>query len=337
MIRRLQAAAPASMSCSMGKREKEKMEGKYGKFVQNSYFCGMKKAIFNSVDAYNKFYGFHTIHPLVSVVDFKEAADHPYQAEINSDLYGLFLNISPSSSVKYGRREHDFQEGTIIAMSPGQSTFMDVAPEDDALDILGIVFHPDLIYGSSLAETIGQYHFFAYSELEALHVSDMEREKFRQYYDEIKRELNLPVDSHTAKVISTNIQLLLEHLQRFYDRQFSMRHKENYGMIQAFEEELRKYFSADVVPAIPHVAYFADKFCLSVGYFSDIIKRETGYSPKELIDIHVIAEAKRRLASLKVGVSEVAYSLGFEYPAHFTRLFKRHEGITPTEFRMKFT
>ena len=294
----------------------------------------MEKIFFDSVSTYNKLYGLPTKHPLVAAVDLREATNYPNHVEIQGEIYTLFLKNAPYCRLKYGRKTYDFEAGTVVSVAPGQSVTIDLADEDISLDAIGIVFHPDLFFGTTLSETIRQYSFFNYSEIESLHLSDKEREKFEFYYNIIKDEIEQPIDSHSAAVISTNNQLLLEHLQRFYDRQFTTRHKENSDIVNQFENNLKQYFSKSYPETIPSVAYFAEKANLSPSYFSDLIRKETGSNPKDLISLFMIEEAKRKLVETGNDISEIAYSLGFEYPAHFTRMFKRMVGITPKEYRM---
>lgn len=295
----------------------------------------MEKIFLDSVSRFNKLYGLPTKHPLVATVDLREATSYANHVEMQGDIYSLFLKNAPNCRLKYGRKKYDFEAGTVVSIAPGQRVITDLAPEDISFDAIGIIFHPDLFFGTSLSETIKRFSFFNYSELESLHLSEKEREKFEFYYRIIKEEIEQPVDSHSAAVISTNIQLLLEHLQRFYDRQFTTRHKENSDVVNQFESNLKRYFSEEYPDAIPSVAYFAERAKLSPSYFSDLIRKETGTNPKDFISLFMIEEAKRRLVETGDDISEIAYRLGFEYPAHFTRMFKRLVGITPKEYRLK--
>ena len=294
----------------------------------------MEKVYFDSVGTYNKLYGLPTKHPLVAAVDLREAANYANHIEMEGEIYSLFLKNAPYCRLKYGRKTYDFEAGTVVSIAPGQKVTIDLETKDISLDAIGIVFHPDLFFGTSLSETIKQFSFFKYSELESLHLSEKEREKFEFYYNIIKEEIEQPIDSHSAAVISTNIQLLLEHLQRYYDRQFTTRHKENTDIVNQFEANLRKYYSDDYPETLPSVAYFAEKANLSPSYFSDLIRKETGTNPKDFISLFMIDEAKRRLLETGDDISEIAYRLGFEYPAHFTRMFKRLAGMTPKEYRL---
>lgn len=294
----------------------------------------MEKVNFDSIGTYNKLYGLPTKHPLVAAIDLRDAGNYANNIEIRGEIYGLFLKNAPYCRLKYGRKTYDFEAGTVVSFAPGQTVTINIAAEEISLDVIGIIFHPDLFFGTSLSDTIKQFSFFNYSEIESLHLSEKEREKFIFYYNIIKEEIEQPIDSHSAAVISTNIQLLLEHLQRFYDRQFTTRHKENSDIVKQFETNLRQYYSQDNADAIPSVSYFAEKANLSPCYFSDLIRKETGTNPKDFISLFMIEEAKRWLVETHEDISIIAYRLGFEYPAHFSRMFKRLVGMTPREYRL---
>lgn len=289
----------------------------------------------DSVDIYNSLYGLPAQHPLVAVVDLKQATRLFSAARIKYGLYALFLKNGDYCTIRYGRRSYDYQAGTVTSFAPGQTIDVEMKAGESAPDVVGILFHPDIIYGTPLAEKIASFRFFDYSQTEALHLADDERAKFLECLDLIREEIRRPVDKHSATIISANIQLLLEYLHRFYDRQFITRHKANSEVVGRFERELREYFDdpAKTAAGIPGVAYFAARAKLSPGYFSDLIRKETGTSPKDLIALQIVAAAKQRLAAGNDDVSQIAYSLGFDYPAHFTRMFKRITGTTPSRFR----
>lgn len=288
----------------------------------------------DSIDAYNKLFGLATLHPLVSVIDLKKATRRIGRVRMKYGVYALFLKNGVNCTLKYGREYYDYQEGTIVSFSPGQIIDVDSTNEPMAPDVVGLMFHPDLICGMPLAAKIGSFGFFNYSQKEALHLSESERKMFLDCLDKINEELRHPVDSHSADLISANIQLLLEYMSRFYDRQFITRHKVNSSVVAAFERELAKLYSeGTTLNEVPKVSYFADKANLTAGYFSDLIKRETGSTPQDIIKLHLINEAKRRLASTDTDVSIIAYDLGFRYPQHFSRLFKRLTGKSPVTFR----
>ena len=286
----------------------------------------------DSIDAYNKLYGLRTRHPLVNVIDLKQATRAVNHVRVNYGVYALFLKNGVQCSLKYGRRNYDYQEGSVVSFSPGKIIDVDVDKTEIAPDVVGIMFHPDLIYGTPLGEKISSFSFFDYSQMEALHLSNDERAIFLDCLDKISRELDHPVDHHSAALLSANIQLLLEYLHRFYDRQFITRHKVNSDVVTQFEQRLKKYYESGNI-GMPNVAYFAEQANLSAGYFGDLIKKETGQTPKDMITLHMIGVAKQRLAASDDDVSIIAYNLGFEYPAHFSRMFKRVTGQSPSQYR----
>lgn len=288
----------------------------------------------SSVDDYNKLFGLPTHHPLVTVVDLKQATKAVNHVDIAYGLYALFLKNGTNCTLRYGRREYDYQEGTVVSFAPGQVVGVDMDVVVTAPDVIGLLFHPDLIFDTPLGANIGKYTFFDYTQMEALHLSQEERELFIDCLSKIKKETEHPVDRHSAGLISSNIQLLLDYLFRFYDRQFITRHKVNSDVVARFEKSLQEYFEGgECREGLPSVAYFADKANLSAGYFGDLIKKETGINAKEFIDNYMVRLAKHRLLSTDDDVAVVAYDLGFQYPQHFSRQFKRITGVSPTEFR----
>ena len=291
----------------------------------------------DSIDAYNKLHGLTTLHPLVSVIDLKKATRKIDRVRLDYGVYALFLKNGKNCVLKYGREYYDYQEGTMVCFSPGQVIDVDSTDEPLAPDVVGLMFHPDLICGTPLADKIGGYGYFRYSQKEALHLSEREKAIFLDCFEKIREETEHPVDTHSADLISANIQVLLEYLSRFYDRQFITRHKANSSVVANFEKELSEIYSGrTALTEIPKVSYFAEKANLTPGYFGDLIKRETGSTPQELISLRIIAEAKRCLAATDNDISIIAYDLGFQYPQHFTRLFKRVTGKSPSAFRNEF-
>lgn len=290
----------------------------------------------DTIDAYNKLYGMKTQHPLVTVIDLKTATKPVNHIRMNYGVYALFLKNGAKCSIKYGRRQYNYQEGTVVSFSPGQIIDVDMEEDEFAPDVIGLMFHPDLIYGTPLAEKIGEFGFFDYSEMEALHLSEDERAKSLYCLDMIRQELEHPVDNHSASLLSANIQVLLEYMHRFYDRQFITRHKVNSDVVAQFHRELKMYYNGkNAVNGLPTVSYFAEKACLTPNYFSDLVRKETGLTPKEIITSHVISYAKQLLITSSDDVAMIAYALGFDYPAHFSRTFKRMTGQTPSEFRQQ--
>lgn len=256
---------------------------------------------------------------------------------VNYGVYALFLKNDASCALKYGREYYDYQESTVVTFAPGQVVRVDLEDPEAGRDVWGIIFHPDLIYGTSLGRNIGKYTYFNYGEKEALHLSEEEKGTFIDTLQRISKELEYPVDKHSRQLLCSSIELLLEYCMRFYDRQFITREKVNLGVLEAFERNLAEYFGSDAPlrEGFPTVAYFAGRVFLSPGYFGDLVKKETGRTAQEYIQDKVIALSKQRLLGSEDSISEIAYDLGFQYPQHFTRLFKSKTGLSPQQFRKR--
>jgi AraC-like DNA-binding protein len=237
--------------------------------------------------------------------------------------------------LRYGKNLYDYQEGTLVFIAPGQMAGVETSEEVYQPKGYGVVFHPDLIMGTSLGRHIDQYTFFSYHANEALHVSDRERQLIMDCFSKIQYELEHAVDKHSKTLIATNIELLLNYCVRFYDRQFITRDHANKGILERFEALLNGFFHSDKPQEVglPSVAYCASELNLSPNYFGDLIKRETGNSAHEYITLKLIDVAKQRMFDAGKPVSEIAFELGFKYPQHFTRVFKQHVGVTPKEYR----
>lgn len=288
----------------------------------------------DTIDAYNKLYGLPTYHPLVTVLDLNEATRSVNHIQIDYGVYALYLKNGTNCTLKYGRQQYDYQEGTIVSFAPGQIISVENATDEIAPDVIGLMFHPDLIYGTPLAAKIKQYSFFDYSQREALHLSADERQLFLECLDHIRSEITHPVDKHTAGIVASHIQVLLDYLTRFYERQFITRRKANSDTLARFEQALKRYYAeGHGRDGLPTVNYFADVVSLTPGYFGDLVKKETGKTAQEIIALHIIGHAKERLARTSDDVGIIAYDLGFQYPQHFSRMFRRLTGSTPTQFR----
>ena len=288
-----------------------------------------------SVDRYNSMYGLETLHPLVSVVDLTKATKIVNHTQMNYGVYALFLKQTKSCDLKYGRRSYDYQEGTIVCFAPGQAVRVDMIEDEITPEVYGIVFHPDLIRGTSLGKSIKNYTFFSYAVNEALHLSDQEKGIVMDCLKKISIELEHAIDKHSKALIAMNIELLLNYCMRFYERQFITRSDANKDALTKFEQLLNEYFLSKLPmqEGLPSVKYFADKICLSSNYFGDMVKKETGKTPQEHIQDKVIEMAKEHITETNETVSQIAYTLGFQYPQHLCRLFKKRVGCTPNEYR----
>jgi len=260
----------------------------------------------DTVSGHDKFYHQENLHPLVSVIDFTGRSPDVYASKM---IFGFFV-------------------------APGQVIHVNINPEYKPQGF-ALLFHPDLIHGTALGKHMDDYTFFSYESREALHLSEKERRIVLDCFAKIKYELEQGTDKHSKMLIASNIELFLNYCVRFYDRQFITRTGVNQGNLEKFEAVLKEYFHSDKPQTIglPSVNYCADQLHLSANYFGDMVKKETGKTALEYIQLKVIDLAKEKVLGTGRSISEIAYELGFKYPQHFTRAFKKSTGHTPLEYR----
>ena len=288
----------------------------------------------DNISQFNTLRGIKTLHPLVSVFEFSKMKLIP-EARANYGFYCVFLKEAVCGDLKYGCKYYDYQEGTLVFIAPGQVVGIGNKPGSPKPKGWGLIFHPDLIRGTSLGRNIKTYTFFSYDSDEALHLSEKERQIVIDCLGKINYELKLSVDKHSKTLIANNIELLLNYCLRFYDRQFITRSQVNINVLVKFEKLLEDYFQSEITQTqgLPTVKYCADKLHLSPNYFGDLIKKETGKSAQEHVQLKLIDIAKERIFDTSKTISEIAYELGFKHPQHFSRIFKKNTGFTPNEYR----
>ncbi|RZK36579.1 MAG: AraC family transcriptional regulator [Hymenobacter sp.] len=289
---------------------------------------------FNTISEYNTFNKHETKHPLVSVVDLSKA-DPRQGSKMYFGFYTIFLKDVKCGDLVYGRATYDYQEGTLVFFAPGQVAGIVNDGEIYQPKGHGLVFHADLIHGTSLGKRIQEYSFFGYQSSEALHLSERERSIILDYFSKIEYELERGIDKHSKKLIISNIELLLDYCVRFYDRQFITRDNVHQGILERFENLLNEYLASEKPQTLglPSVAFCADGLNLSANYFGDLVKKETGKTAMEYIQSKLIDTAKEKIFDAGKTVNQVASELGFKYPQHFVRLFKQRTGHTPHEYR----
>jgi AraC-like DNA-binding protein len=276
-------------------------------------------------------------HPLIAVVDFSRVNEHiSNETKISADFYSLIFKNYNRNNVKYGRKIVDFHDGSLICMAPNQIIEMDNDIEESASMMgWGVFFQPDLIRSTSLNDKMKDYSFFSYEISEALHLSEKEKQILYDCVLKIETELQENIDVHSQAIIVSSIELLLNYCSRFYGRQFITRKNSNNSVVTQVEHILNEYFKTNNINerGLPTVKYLAEQVYLSPGYLSDLLKKETGKNTQDHIHFYIIEEAKNMLLSTNKSVAEIAYSLGFEYPQYFNKLFKQKAGKTPIEFR----
>ena len=276
-------------------------------------------------------------HPLVNVVWAKDMPDFSSYLGVkyNTDLFAVSLKDGMEGSMGYGRNSYDFSDGTMVFSKPNQ--VLSIEEKTIASDARGwmLAFHPDLIRKSGLGKTIGYYNFFDYEVHEALHLSDQEKSTLTDLVKKIELEINQNIDKHSQKLIIATIELILDYCNRFYDRQFYVRTNLHQDHVTEFENFLKYYFNSEkpATLGLPSVKYCGEQLNMSSNYLSDLLKKETGKSAKDHIYAFVVNRAKNKLLGSTASVSEIAYDLGFEYPQHFSKLFKKQTGMSPVKYR----
>ena len=293
----------------------------------------MEEIFINTIQDFNDYQGVETLHPLVSVVHVKNT-EHIKECMMHYGVYAIYLKENKGCKLSYGRTPYDFDEMTVTSFAPGQVVKVEPNPDVPFAKFTALVFHPDILNRTTLGRHINRYEFFGYSSTEALHLSAQEVEVFRGVLTMIEQELHRAIDKHTRELIVSNIELLLNYCLRFYDRQFITREEINHSVVKKFIELLDDYISTKALrDGLPTVAYFADKCCLSNGYFGNLVRVETGRTAKDIISDHLLAHAKQLLNDEALTVTMISQHLGFEYPQHFVRFFKSHTGKTPSAYR----
>lgn len=286
----------------------------------------------NKTSDYSGYHGVTDLHPLITVIDFSEIS--PIRHSLNRyGVYGVFVQEDNDLDLTYGCGRYDYSDGSLICVAPGQIGGKEDNGERASIGGWALLFHPDLIHGTQLEKEIRHYSFFDYSVNEALHMNEKEHDIVVAIFKRIKSEISDPHDNFQNDILVGYLSLLLKYCQRFYNRQFITRKLSNNDILSRFDSFLNGYFTdgLQLKNGLPTVNICAEYLCLSTNYFSDLIKKMTGESAGRLIRQFIIRQIKNELAS-GLTVAETAYKLGFEYPAHLSRMFKKETGMTPTDY-----
>ena len=280
-------------------------------------------------------------HPMFSVFSALGEGFLPCPKEssppITNDCYSISLKKIVKGDLTYGRTKYDFTNGALFFIAPRQVIQWD---ESVVFEQKGfsINFHEDFLKGTDLAHQIKKYGFFSYSANEALHLSPKEEKQTESIVENIDMEYQNNHDEFSKDIIISQLSTLLKYANRFYERQFLNRKELSNDLLERFNQQLENYFDSGQLQenGIPSIEQIADKLSVSQRYLSDTLKKETGKTSIEHLQLYLIDEAKNILVNPNKAVSEVAYELDFEYPPYFSRLFKKKEGISPTEYREKY-
>lgn len=280
-------------------------------------------------------------HPMLSVLLATEENFLPCPKEssppITTDCYSISLKKIVKGNLNYGRTKYDFTNGALIFMAPRQVLQWDSSVVFEQKGF-SINFHEDFLKRTELAQQIKKYGFFSYSANEALHLSPKEEQQMESIVENIEIEYHNNQDEFSKDIIISQLSTLLKYANRFYERQFLNRKELSNDLLEQFNQQLEAYFESGQIQekGIPSIEEIAKKMLVSQRYLSDTLKKETGKTTTEHLQLYLIDEAKNILLNPNKSISEVAYELGFEYPQYFSRLFKKKEGISPSAYREKY-
>ncbi|RDC56636.1 AraC family transcriptional regulator [Pedobacter chinensis] len=278
------------------------------------------------------------LHPLITLVDYNNVSAEmfPKGQKIILDFYKISFKHTFKGQTKYGQGYYDFEEGGLAFLKPKQVVF---APEEaDSYVGFALYFHQDLIRNYQLGNSITQYGFFSYNVNEALFLSAKEKEIITNLFNSIANELNNNIDSFSQDVLVSQIELLLNYSNRFYNRQFVTRKAVNHDIVTSLDKLLNSYFEEEnsLKSGLPSVKYISTQLKLSQRYLSDMLRSLTGLNTQQYIQNTIIEKAKEKLSTTDLSVSEIAYELGFEHSQSFSKLFKAKTQFSPLEYRQSF-
>lgn len=276
-------------------------------------------------------------HPLVSLLKIDEhISNYDYgDATYVYDFYQVALKQGIKGNILYGRNSYDFQQGSMVFSRPGQAHSYTETEGIEGEYGWVLLFHPDLIRRHDVGRNIELYHFFSYETHESLHLSEQEKNILGELVKQIEAEYQTAIDKHTQKLICSSIELVLDYCRRFYERQFIVRANHNLDLLSKLDGLLKDYFESEksLELGLPSVKYFSEKMLMSPSYLSDLLKSATGKNAQQYLQEHLLERAKNQLLGSDEQISQIAYGLGFEYPQHFSKLFKTKVGMSPVEYR----
>ena len=272
------------------------------------------------------------LHPHVAIIHYDEAGEIRHSLN-RIDCYGIFLQREFPENLTYGIGTYHDGDGSLMAYSPGQIG----GKRDDGTrrQYHGwvLLFDPVFIHGTEIEQRMKDYHFFSYNSNEALFLQQQEKDTLAGLMENIRAELTNEADDMQDDIVRDYIQLILDYCNRFYARQFKEMTTGSSDILARFQQVLIDYYEQGKQrqEGLPSVKYCASELCLSPGYFGDIVRDALGESPKDYIRGFIVMRAKSLMLSGQ-SITQVSDVLGFEYPNHFTRLFKQLTGQTPSQF-----
>ena len=287
----------------------------------------------DTIRRFNDHYGFEHLNPMITVGHY-DGRFTPGVTTYEFGVYVLFIKETKGCSLNYGLTKYDFDEMSVTSFAPGQRVTSIIEEGMDQPRWTTLAFHPDFLARTSLGSKMSRYGFFSYNSNEALHLSKEEVGLLQAVLALIRQEMHHAIDRHSQSIIISHIEVFLDYCLRFYERQFYSREVINSTVVDKFNSLLDGYIARDIREhGLPTVAYFADRLNLSPGYFGELVKTSTGTTAKDMIAERLVNAARELLNDLSLSVTQVGDMLGFDYPQHFVRFFKRRTGRTPKEYR----
>jgi AraC family transcriptional activator of pobA len=292
-----------------------------------------------TIAAYHRLMGLpKPLHPLVSLVELvtltPPVAEGSFQLVF--DFYSISLKRGHNATFRYGQTTADFEEGTLFFMAPGQVFGLELAAELAHRPTGWVLLvHPDLLWGTPLAQTMRHYEFFGYSLQEALHLSEREERLLTSIAHALEQEYQTAIDRATQNILVTYVGLLLQYAERFYQRQFFTRKILHHELLSRFEQVVDAYFTNGALAShgLPSVNHMAEALHISPTYLSSLLRVLIGQTTQQYLHDKLIALAKEKLATTTASVGEIAYELGFEHLPSFSKLFKLKTKLSPLKFR----
>ena len=288
------------------------------------------------VNDYARYIGAPELHPLVSVIHYDEL-EHCRHSLNNYDVYGMFIGDEELEDLSYGQLQYVLHRHALMCVAPGQIGGKTDMGEEIHTKGWALLFDTELLRNTELGRRMADYHFFSYTTSEALLLKVEQRQSIVTLLDAIRKELLHVEDSHTLRIVTSQIEQVLELVARYYALQLSTSAiSTNSDLLSRFEHLLRNYYDEGLQQqlGLPTVKYCAQQLFLSPNYFGDLIRELTGDSATSHIRRFIMQRAQQLLIG-GATISETAESLGFDYPQHFTRQFKKHFGVTPSDFIRK--
>ena len=297
----------------------------------------MKKILkVDNPNVYANYVGAPELHPQLALISYDEVS--PFRNSLNNyGVYGLFIQQQFPKYLSYGTKSILVGDSSIIAVAPGQIG----GGEDNGTPLYingwALLWSLELLKGSPLEGRMDKYPFFSYFDTDWLRMEPQEWERISLLLVTMRKEMQENHDSPSLRIILTSyLQLILDYCQRIYLRQLTEKESGESDILKRFHRLLVDYFSKGLQheKGLPTVSYCASELAYSARYFGDMIHQSSGSTAIGYIHTFIIDQAKTFLMK-GLSVGEVANLLGFDYPHHFSRLFKKVTGMTPTEFLMK--